>query len=104
MNIPTNARGGGPRRSFCAVVQLSHRLRLYADRSALLARRNWADNASLFVAASILIVFGAFGVHVLGGGTYEMRTIGAMTLRSLFWIVVTVAAFRSLKKPPSPEV
>jgi len=66
--------------------------------AALLARRNWAGSASLFVAASTLLVFGAFGVHVLDGGTYELRTIGAMTLRSLFWIVVTVVAFRALKK------
>jgi hypothetical protein len=71
----------------------------------LLTRRTWAVYASLFIAASTLLVFGAFGVHVLGGGAYELRTVGAMTLRSLFWIAVAMVAFRKLPPPaPGPEV
>lgn len=61
--------------------------------AGLLTRWNRAVHVSLFIAASTLLVFGAFAVHVLGGGAYELRTVGAMTLRSLFWIVVTVVAF-----------
>lgn len=63
--------------------------------AAILARWKRALHLSLLVAAATLLVFGAFGVHVLGGGAYEVRTIGAMTLRSLFWIVVTGAALRT---------
>ena len=63
--------------------------------AALLARWHRATQISLLIAAATLLVFGAFGVHVLGGGAYEMRTVGAMTLRSSFWIFVTVVALRT---------
>ncbi len=62
---------------------------------ALLSRWKQATHLSLLIAAATLLVFGAFGVHVLGGGAYEMRTVGAMTLRSLFWIVVSAVTLRS---------
>jgi hypothetical protein len=68
--------------------------------AGLLWRRRWAVYASLFVAVSTLLVFLAFGVHVFGGGAYELRTVGAMTLRLLFWVAVAVASFRALKTPP----
>jgi hypothetical protein len=67
--------------------------------AGLLGRRRWAVYASLFVAVSTLLVFLAFGVHVMGGGAYELRTVGAMTLRSSFWVAVAVVSFRALKTP-----
>ena len=70
--------------------------------AGLYARRSWAVKVSLFVAASTLLVFGAFGVHVLGGVAYEMRTVGAMILRSSFWIVVAMIAFRTKIIQPTP--
>ena len=33
-------------------------------------------------------VFAAFGWWVFSGGAFEMRTVGAMTLRTLFWAVM----------------
>ena len=68
--------------------------------AGLLLRRRWAVYTSLFVAVSTILVFAAFGVHVIGGGTFERRTIGAMTIRSLFWIVVTIVSIRAMKKTP----
>jgi uncharacterized membrane protein len=48
------------------------------------------------VALAILIataaVFAAFGWRVLSGGAFEMRTVGAMTLRFLFWAAMVWAA------------
>jgi hypothetical protein len=38
-----------------------------------------------------LLVFAAFGVHVITGGAYEMRTAAAMTLRSLVWLAISFA-------------
>src|SRR5512135_1587473 len=69
----------------------------------LLLRRRWAAYASLFVAVSTILVFVAFGVHVIGGGAFERRTIGALTIRSLFWIAVTIVSIRAMKRTPNLE-
>ncbi len=47
----------------------------------------------------------AFGFHVLAGGAYEMRTVGALALRFGFWAVVSVVAWRSLARrtPAAPS-
>lgn len=53
---------------------------------------------ALPVALAILIatvgVFVAFGARVLSGDAYEMRTLGAMTLRTVFWCGMVWAATR----------
>ncbi|HZL97608.1 MAG TPA: hypothetical protein VFB91_02735 [Terriglobales bacterium] len=69
--------------------------------AGLLLRRRWAVYTSLFVAASTILVFVAFGVHVIGGGAFERRTIGALTIRSLFWIGVTIVSIRAMKRTPN---
>ena len=61
----------------------------------LLLYKRWAVYASLFVAVSTILVFVAFCVHVIGGGTFERRTIGALTIRSFFWIAVTIVSIRA---------
>lgn len=54
---------------------------------------------ALPVALAILIataaVFAAFGWRALSGGAYEMRTVGAMTLRTAFWAVMAWVAWKS---------
>jgi len=67
----------------------------------LLLCRHWAVYTSLFVAVSTILVFVAFGVHVIGGGAFERRTIFALTIRSLFWIAVTIVSIRAMKKTPN---
>lgn len=71
--------------------------------TGLLLRRHWAVYTSLFVAVSTILVFVAFGVHVVGGGAFERRTIGALTIRSLFWIAVTIVSIRAMKRTPNLE-
>ena len=66
--------------------------------AGLLLSRRWAVHTSLFVAVSTILVFVAFGVHVIGGGAFERRTIGALTIRSLFWIAVTIVSMRAMKR------
>ena len=61
----------------------------------LLLYKRWAVYASLFVAVSTILVFVAFGVHVISGGAYERRTIGALMIRSFFWIAVTFVSMRA---------
>ena len=58
----------------------------------LLLRLPWAVWLSALIAAATVLVFLAFGVHVLTGGAYEMRTVGAMALRSLVWIGIAIVA------------
>ena len=68
--------------------------------AGLLLRRRWAVYTSLFVAVSTILVFVAFAVHVIGGGAFERRTIGALAIRSLFWVGVTIVSIRAMKKTP----
>ncbi len=62
-----------------------------------LARR-WSALLALAIAGATLLVFAAFGVHVADGGAYEMRTVGAMTLRSLVWMGIGWLAWRRIAR------
>lgn len=67
--------------------------------TGLLWGKRWATHLSLLLAISTLVVFAAFGVHVFSGGAYETRTLGAMTLRSLFWVALAAVSFRAKNTP-----
>jgi hypothetical protein len=62
----------------------------------LLLWRRWAAQLSAVIAIATLVVFAAFGWHVAAGGAFEMRTVGAMTLRSGFWVGIAISACRAL--------
>ena len=51
---------------------------------------------ALLLAVSTAIVTCAFGIHVAGGGAYEMRTVSALALRLSFWVVLSAFAWRQL--------
>ena len=63
----------------------------------LLRRQVWARHLATFLALSTAAVAVAFGVHVIGGGAFEMRTVGALVLRLSFWVVTAWVAHRSLR-------
>jgi len=69
-----------------------------AAGAGLWQRRRWAAILALAIAGATLLVFAAFGVHVGNGGAYEMRTVGAMTLRSLVWIAIGWLAWRRIPR------
>ncbi len=50
--------------------------------------RQWAVSLAMVIAVATLLVFAGFGLHILNGGDYETRTIGAMALRSIVWLVI----------------
>ena len=50
------------------------------------------------LAVATLVVFVAFGVHVLAGGAFELRTVIAMTLRSGFWVTQALLLPRVLDR------
>lgn len=58
-------------------------------------RRNWAIRMAIALAVAIAVVFALFGLHILQGGAFEMRTVGAMTLRFVVWIAISAVAVRN---------
>lgn len=61
--------------------------------------RGWARAWSALLAGSTALVATAFAVHVVSGGAFEMRTVGALLLRVGFWVAVAVVAHRAGKHP-----
>ena len=64
---------------------------------ALLRSKRWAAPLAMFLAVSTVLVFLAFAVQIVAGGAFEARTVGALSLRSLFWIAVALVAMRAMK-------
>ena len=58
--------------------------------------RLWAAQLTVVIATLTLLVFAAFGVHVVRGGAYELRTVMAMTLRSTAWLAISYVTNRFL--------
>lgn len=62
----------------------------------LLLNRSWAVWLSIAIAVATVLVLAAFGLHVAGGGLYEMRTVGAMLLRAAVWAIIALVSWRSM--------
>lgn len=62
----------------------------------ILVWKPWGAWLSAAIAVATLAAFVAFGIHVALGGSFAGRTVGAMALRSLVWIVIATAACRAL--------
>jgi len=59
--------------------------------------KRWAAQLSAVIAIATVAVFAAFFIHVLRGGAFEARTVDAMTIRSVVWIVIAVGVCRALR-------
>ena len=57
-------------------------------------RTKWALKLSFALATFTLLVFIVFGVHIFLGNPYEMRTVGAMTVRTVFWTFISVSLMK----------
>lgn len=55
-------------------------------------QRVWATRLALLLAVSTSLVFAAFGWHIASGGAFEMRTVVAMGIRTLFWAGIALLA------------
>jgi len=66
--------------------------------AGLWMRRHWSAQLALAIAATTVLVFGAFGIHVAAGGAFEARTAWAMTLRSVVWILIALLAFKAIER------
>ena len=60
----------------------------------------WGAWTAVALAALTGIVAVFFSAHVLGGAAYELRTVGALALRLVFWVVLSVMVLRSLSGTP----
>ena len=69
-----------------------------AAGAGLWQRRRWSARLALAIAAGTLLVFAGFGICVAAGGPFEARTVWAMTLRSVVWIVIAVLALKAAKR------
>jgi len=58
--------------------------------------RRWGTLIALALVAGIAIVFAFFGLHVVQGGAFEIRTAGAMALRLVVWIAIAAVAVRNV--------
>jgi len=59
-------------------------------------QQRWAVGLAVAIAAATAITFAAFGAHVFLGGLYEKRTVIAMILRTLVWVVIATVAGRTV--------
>ena len=66
--------------------------------AGLWLRRRWSAQLAFAIAAATMLVFGAFGIHVVAGGAFEARTAWAMTLRSVVWILIALLAFKAIER------
>jgi hypothetical protein len=58
-----------------------------------LLNKEWTTKLAAIIALLTVLVFTAFGMHIFMGGSYEMRTVMAMTLRCVIWIGFAYAAY-----------
>jgi len=70
-----------------------------AAGAGLIVWRRWAAFLAAIIAVATLAVFAAFAGHVMAGGAFEMRTVGAMSLRALVWLAVAWASLRAFAVP-----
>lgn len=64
--------------------------------AGLFMQQRWGVWLSIVIALATLIVFGLLGLHILNDGLYESRTVGAMTLRTAVWTVISVITYRKI--------
>lgn len=68
--------------------------------AGLWARRRWVVWLALSIVVGTVAVFAAFGIHILLGGAFEMRTMVAMSLRTAVWAVIFAYACRRITAEP----
>lgn len=66
----------------------------------LILRHRPAFFLSLGIFIGTVLVMLAFGVTIMQGGAYEMRTVGAIILRAGVWAVISVIAWRYIWRGP----
>ena len=64
--------------------------------AGLFMRKRWAAWLSIVIAATTIIVFALFGLHILNEGMYEVRTVVAMSVRTVVWVFIAAFSYRMI--------
>ena len=64
--------------------------------AGLFMKKRWAAGLSIVIAATTIVVFALFGVHILDEGMYEVRTVIAMSMRTVVWALIATFAYRNI--------
>ena len=62
--------------------------------TGIFMQKHWAALLSILIAGATLVIFALFGLHILNDGAYETRTVAAMSLRSVVWVLIAMFAYR----------
>jgi len=73
-----------------------------AAAAGLWRATRWATWFAVAIAAATALAFIALGAAIAGDAAYEMRTVWAMVLRTVFWVGVATLAW-SLPARPRPS-
>ena len=65
--------------------------------------QRWAVWLAIAIAAATAFTFATFGLHVYFGGGYAQRTVIAMSLRTLVWVVIAAIAWRMRASGCDPQ-
>jgi len=61
-------------------------------------QKRWTLWLAAAIAAATAITFAALGLHINSGGAYEQRTVIAMSLRIVVWVVITGVAAQAFRR------
>jgi len=64
--------------------------------AGLFMQKHWAAWISIFIVVATVVVFAFFGLHILNEGLYEVRTVAAMSLRTVVWASIALFAYRKI--------
>ncbi len=60
-------------------------------------KKPWAKTLSIAIAGITIVTYAAFGVNVALGGIYKIKTVKAMTVRSLGWVAIAYQTVKASK-------
>ena len=61
--------------------------------------KSWAGSLGALIAIATALTALAFALLVAQGSAFETRTVGALTVRFVFWVVIAVLSHRDARRP-----
>lgn len=67
----------------------------------MILKRRWARKLAITIAAANVLVLAGLGAWILSDRPYEMRTVVAMSLRTMFWLAAGLVSLSG--RAPGPQ-
>jgi hypothetical protein len=64
--------------------------------AGLWMQRRWAAWLAVAIAAATALTFATLGAYIYADGAYEMRTVIAMSIRMIVWLLIAAVAWRAV--------